>query len=200
MIVDREFWNTYYRERATILNEEADELLVKELTSRSPGYALDLGAGAGHNSIWLAQHGWRVLALDYAQSAVDLLEKRRKELQLEMSAYCVDITQDYSHILQGQKFQLVCICHMHLAIDERQAIIEHAKEALATGGLLIYIAITKNEIHDAEFNACCPSPEEIQHYTTDLKTLQARVQIRDIPIDEGEYFRGETYFHLAERR
>ena len=41
-----------------------------------PGRALDLGCGTGTNALWLTQHGWRVVGVDFASLAIE--SARRK--------------------------------------------------------------------------------------------------------------------------
>ena len=48
-----------------------DTDLMAVAHEREPGTALDLGCGAGQNSIWLATRGWRVHGLDIAGGAVE---------------------------------------------------------------------------------------------------------------------------------
>ena len=38
--------------------------LIEEVGDLHPGSALDVGCGEGADSVWLAQHGWQVTALD----------------------------------------------------------------------------------------------------------------------------------------
>lgn len=48
-----------------------NEGLVEVAADLQPGKALDLGCGEGQNSIWLAQRGWIVTAVDTSASAID---------------------------------------------------------------------------------------------------------------------------------
>ena len=40
------------------------DIVVRAATLVTPGRALDLACGRGRNAIWLADHGWRVIAID----------------------------------------------------------------------------------------------------------------------------------------
>jgi 2-polyprenyl-3-methyl-5-hydroxy-6-metoxy-1,4-benzoquinol methylase len=44
--------------------------LVQTASDLSPGLALDAGAGNGTETLWLAEHGWQVDALDFAATAL----------------------------------------------------------------------------------------------------------------------------------
>jgi SAM-dependent methyltransferase len=52
-------------------NGSPDEALVRQATNLPPGRALDLGCGPGADAIWLGQRGWRVVATDASQEALD---------------------------------------------------------------------------------------------------------------------------------
>jgi SAM-dependent methyltransferase len=45
--------------------------LVAEVTGMTPGRALDVGAGEGGDSVWLAEQGWQVTANEISRNALD---------------------------------------------------------------------------------------------------------------------------------
>jgi len=51
-----------------------NQALVAEASELSPGRALDVGCGEGADTVWLAQQGWQVTALDISPKAVQRTE------------------------------------------------------------------------------------------------------------------------------
>jgi len=50
--------------------------LVALVAGRSPGRALDLGCGTGSDALYLAQHGWQVVGVDFAPEAIATAQDR----------------------------------------------------------------------------------------------------------------------------
>ena len=63
--LDQQEWNEYY-ENTDEVWAEPDSDLIAEVERLPAGRALDLGAGEGINSIWLAEQGWQVKAVDFS--------------------------------------------------------------------------------------------------------------------------------------
>jgi SAM-dependent methyltransferase len=75
---------------------EADPpaLLVKAINQRStPGSALDIGCGAGTYSIYMAECGYQVTAIDFMPQAIAMLKKRIVGRDLAIDALQADIGQ-----------------------------------------------------------------------------------------------------------
>src|SRR5574344_353016 len=53
---------------------------VLETSEQNDGIAIDLGCGAGNDSIYMIQNGWKVIAID---SEVSVIEERNKELTIQ---------------------------------------------------------------------------------------------------------------------
>ena len=65
-VEDRHWW---YKERRAVLARELRRVAA-------PGLALDIGAAGGGNTRVLREHGWKAVALDYSQSAVEIAQVR----------------------------------------------------------------------------------------------------------------------------
>jgi tellurite methyltransferase len=59
--------------------KKALEILTNK--DKSPGFAVDLGAGTGRDTLYLLNSHWEVLAIDFSQHAVDILTERAKNLK-----------------------------------------------------------------------------------------------------------------------
>src|SRR5512133_1830501 len=65
-------WDARYREPdGAMWSGRPNGRLVAEVADLTPGRALDVGCGEGADAIWLAQRGWRVMAIDVAVNALD---------------------------------------------------------------------------------------------------------------------------------
>jgi 2-polyprenyl-3-methyl-5-hydroxy-6-metoxy-1,4-benzoquinol methylase len=107
--------------------------LLVQPTAQGLRKALDIGCGWGRHLIWLAEQGWRVTGLDWAQAAVrhsrEALEKQRLEGTV--------IKGDYRRIpFRDGEFQLIVatdVLHHGRLADFRRALAE-VKRVLRLGG------------------------------------------------------------------
>ena len=68
-------WNRRYREGHNDLPIPLP-FVVDALSDAAPGTALDIACGTGRHSIWLAERGWRVTAIDGSEVAIAQLREK----------------------------------------------------------------------------------------------------------------------------
>jgi tellurite methyltransferase len=108
-------------------------LLVETVESLRPGRALDLACGAGRNALWLAEHSWRVTAVDGASSAIRALRDRAVARHLDLKTCIADLEKHQFEIARGV-WDLIAICY-YLQRD----LFAPAKRGVAPGGVLLAI-------------------------------------------------------------
>lgn len=91
-----------------------------------PGRALELGCGTGTNSVYLAQHGWKVVAVDLIDRAIDEARRRVAAAGVPVQLLCGDATRLDELDVPGRYdlfFDLSCYC----------GIPHHRRDAYAAG-------------------------------------------------------------------
>lgn len=113
------FWDEHYRTHQRTQGERANPLLVETAEALRPGAALDLGCGAGGDTIWLARNGWQVTAVDISATAVERVRERARECGV--ADQVVTEAHDLTCTFPGGEFDLVSAQYFHTASRRRAA-------------------------------------------------------------------------------
>ncbi|MEQ1949273.1 MAG: class I SAM-dependent methyltransferase [Bryobacteraceae bacterium] len=100
----------------------------------APGKALDLASGRGDNSLWLAQRGWTVTAVDGSAVAIEIVQRDARALGVKVEAHVSNLEQNEYAIPKGT-FDLILICRYF-----QPDLYARAIEGLTPGGILIATA------------------------------------------------------------
>lgn len=138
--MDADFWDTRYRENRHVWSGRPNPQLVAEVTGLAPGRALDAGCGEGADAIWLAQHGWRVTAVDF--SSVALAKGAAQAGDLAIDWRCEDVTS----WRPPQQFDLVSAQFLHVAPALRERALEQLAAAVVPGGTLLVVGHHRHDV------------------------------------------------------
>ncbi|TXH44887.1 MAG: class I SAM-dependent methyltransferase [Actinobacteria bacterium] len=136
-----EAWDDRYSSSELVWTLEPNRWVVEVLAEVEPAgrRALDLGAGEGRNSIWLAQRGWRVEAVDF--SAVGLDRARQLAAAAGVGDRLVTVVDDVVDFTPAPGgFALALLCYLQLPRSERMLSVRNAARGVAPGGLLVVVA------------------------------------------------------------
>ena len=104
-----------------------------------PGRALDLGAGEGADSIWLAEQGWWVTAVDISSTALDraaAAASGRPSIHGRIDWLATDLAQWQP---EG-RYDLVSSFFLHSPVDfPRTAVLRRAAGAVVPGGHFLLV-------------------------------------------------------------
>ncbi len=134
-------WDDRYSSSELVWTLEPNRWVVEVLADVEPagGRALDLGAGEGRNSIWLAQQGWHVEAVDF--SAVGLDRARQLADAAGVGDRLVTVVDDVVDFTPAPgSFALALLCYLQLGQSERLTAVRNAARGVAAGGLLLVVA------------------------------------------------------------
>lgn len=103
-LLEADRWNRFYSNPQAEFNRAPNAFLMDIVEGRTPGVALDYGMGEGRNSIYLAQLGWDVWGFDLSDAAVELAQKRARNLGLTLHAEAV---RDADFEFGKERFDLI---------------------------------------------------------------------------------------------
>ncbi|PJE95440.1 class I SAM-dependent methyltransferase [Streptomyces carminius] len=114
--------------------------MARETGSLPPGRALDLAAGEGRNSVWLAARGWRVTAVDFSAVALE----RGRRLAARQPSGTADRVTWVAADLTGYRpepgaYDLLLVVYLHLPAGQRRTVLRRAARAVAAGGTLLVV-------------------------------------------------------------
>jgi len=102
-------WNERYARGEETYAYRPSSPLPDAVRDVSPGLALDLACGAGRHALYLAERGFRVVAVDWAQQGLDALmaEARRRGVDGRIEPVIADLDAGRFSINQSH-FDVVC--------------------------------------------------------------------------------------------
>ncbi len=131
--MDRTRWDERYSGTEFEWTTRPNQFVAAELADLAPGRALDLAAGEGRNTVWLAERGWSVTAVDFSRVGLDkgrrLAAARRVEGRVDWVVADLD---DYQPAADA--FDLVLIAYFQGGAELRAKVLARAAAALAAGG------------------------------------------------------------------
>src|SRR5580693_4056337 len=137
--VDSQQWDERYSAAGFVWATGPNQFVEAELAGLPPGRALDVAAGEGRNTVWLAERGWHVTAVDFSRVG---LEKGRKlsaarGVDEDRVTWIVADLHDYRP--EPACFDLVLIAYAQVAPDLRAALLARASAAVAPGGTMFVV-------------------------------------------------------------
>ena len=101
------------------------------------GDSLDLACGSGRHAIWLAEQGFRTLAVDRDAAAIKSLSGEASRRGLSIQAEVVDLENGQPYLEPGS-FDLIVVVHYL-----QRPLFPSIVSALRSGGVLVYETFTR---------------------------------------------------------
>lgn len=134
----RRFWEERYRSTGRVWTGRVNPRLAEAVADVPAGRALDLGCGEGADALWLAERGWRVVAVDVSATALERAREAASERDLLAQ---IDFQQhDLNESFPDGMFDLVSAQYLHSpARLDREAVLRRAAEHVNVGGVLLIV-------------------------------------------------------------
>jgi len=182
--VDRQQWDERYSGAEFEWSMHPNQFVAEQLDGLPPGRALDLASGEGRNSVWLAERGWSVTAVDF--SRVGLEKGRKLSAAHGVPDRQVDwVVADLSEYQPARAaFDLVLIAYLQVGAELR------GRAALVPGGTLLVVGHDLTNLTEGVGGPTSPdvlyTPEVITAGLPGLRILRAERVHRTVEREGGQ--------------
>ncbi len=190
--MDSHDWDARYGATELVWGTDPNRWVVRECAGLPAGRALDLAAGEGRNSIWLAAQGWQVTAVDYSQVAVERGRRLAAAGPPEVAGRLTWVRADaLGYEPEPGGHDLVLLAYLHLPAAERRRVLAVAAAALAAGGTLLVVGHATANLTEGfggpQDARVLYSPEDIVADLTEhgLRTVRAEHVHRPVTTADG---------------
>jgi 2-polyprenyl-3-methyl-5-hydroxy-6-metoxy-1,4-benzoquinol methylase len=173
---DNTYWKNVYRGKVKFASKNNSEVIPWEIKTVDPnlkqfldsidlntGKLLELGSGSGYDSVYLADHGFDVTAIDVSEDVIELSKKIHVNSKVNFIA--VDFFQDST----DKKFDVIYDRgFLHNYKNRLQEIFEKLNALLTDNGKLIIITGSPCQ---PIIESCMPPPiflGEIEYYSSNF--------------------------------
>lgn len=187
-----QFWDQRFAEPGFKYGRQPNAFLAAEAAGLAPGGRILLpGDGEGRNSVWLAQQGHRVLAVD--SSAVGLAKARDWAAQAGVADRWAGEQADLADWTPPGGFDAAVLVFLHLPSALRRAVHRQVAQALRPGGVLLLEAFRPEQLARASGG---PKDADLLCTLADLRADfdglldETRGEAVEIELDEGPGHQG----------
>jgi SAM-dependent methyltransferase len=148
------------RERAgDVARRPPNAHLTAEARDLPPGLALDAGCGHGSDTLWLAAHGWHVIAVDFSTAALAHARSTAEAAGADVAGRVDWVEADLaSWTPQPRHYDLVACLYVHVA-GSVEEMVRRMGAGVAPGGTLLLVG---HRPVDPETGAATPAAGQLQ--------------------------------------
>lgn len=135
-------WDSRYAGPDRVWSAAPNAWVAATVGSWFTSRALDLGAGEGRHSVWLASLGWEVTAVDFSATGIERGRAGAAEVGVDVGWIVADVRT--WEPAAGVTFDLILVAYLHLPED----VLALARHWLAPGGVLVVIGHALRNLTD----------------------------------------------------
>jgi len=174
--MDAKEWDERYGVAELIWTAEPNRFVEDTCRSLPSGRALDVAAGEGRNSVWLAGRGWRVTAVDFSE--VGLEKGRRLAEEAGVGDRIEWVRADVRHWTPpARSYDLVVVAYLHLVPADLAQVLSSAAGALAADGTLVVVG---HDVANLERGVGGPQDPTVLYHPEAIRTILAGAGLTEV--------------------
>jgi SAM-dependent methyltransferase len=139
---DAAHWDARYAQGERLWSPSPNATIAEIVGPMHPGRALDVGAGEGRHSVWLAALGWTVTAVDFSEVGIGRGRFEAESRGIPVEWVVADVREWTP--TAGTTYDLVLVAYLHLEGD----VLSRVHDWLAPGGRLVVLGHARRNLTD----------------------------------------------------
>ena len=127
---DQRRWNERFKRKEFALGKEPNPFLKKYIHLLPKGKALDIASGEGRNTVFLAQQGFEVDAVDISGKGLKKAQKLAREQGVKIKTFLVDLDQ---YQIEKERYDLIANFYYL-----KRRLIPRIKKGIKKGGRVVF--------------------------------------------------------------
>ncbi|MBM4307589.1 MAG: methyltransferase domain-containing protein [Deltaproteobacteria bacterium] len=127
---DKKRWDDRFKGKGFALGKGPNPFLEKYIRLLPTGKAFDLAAGEGRNSVFLAQHGFDVEAVDISEKGISKSRRLAKEMGVKIQTILADLD---TYPIAKERYDLIANFYFL-----KRSLIPKIKKGIKKGGRIIF--------------------------------------------------------------
>ena len=141
--MDPTAWIKKYDTPNYVYTKDVNQFVVELIGPMQAGTAIDVAGGEGRNAVWLAEQGWQVENIDFAQNALEkylLLAAEREQTTPGTAARCIaTCASALDFKSQLAPVDLALVAYLHIYSHQFEVAMKNVVAALKPGGTIVGI-------------------------------------------------------------
>ncbi|MFV0258325.1 MAG: class I SAM-dependent methyltransferase [Acidimicrobiales bacterium] len=159
--MDAADWDDRYRTSELVWSAGPNQFVEALASAWPPGRAIDVACGEGRNAIWLAEHGWDAVGVDFSAVAIDKARRAADERGVTVSFEVVDVASFGADPIPDQpRFDLVLVAYLQLPSGQLDPVLSAVAGMVAPGGHLLVVG---HHVDNLERGYGGPSSRDVLH-------------------------------------
>ena len=180
--MDATAWDDRYRATEMLWSVGPNRFVAERLADREPGRGVDLGSGEGRNSIWLAERGWEMTAVDFSAVAVDRGRSRTDAVRfVEADVF------EWEPEEREKGLDLVLVAYLQVDVARFESLVRKCSTWLSPGGELFMIGHDLSNLDEGIGGPQVPEIlwelDVILEWLGDLRVVEGGVVERPVEVD-----------------
>ena len=173
-------WDSRYAAADRVWSAAPNPWVAKTVGAWFTGRALDLGAGEGRHSVWLAALGWKVTAVDFSATGIERGRQGAADVGVEVDWVVADVRTWTPPA--GEIFDLILVAYLHVPGD----VLVRMRDWLAPGGTLVILGHALRNLTEGVGG---PSDPRLLHTEDEYRAAAQELQVEQL---------GEVVRHTAD--